>query len=151
MIRIQKLGHIGLNCRDVEKMNRFYTDTLGFRVSDVNERGMVFLRFGTDHHTLVLAPLSEEEKKKGEGFNPLQHIAFEVADLNELKRIKKYLEQSGVRVLGKIRHEGPGGNYVVNFLDPEGNMLQFFSDMDQIGWDGMSRPKEHWKRFDVHD
>jgi len=38
-----------------------------------------------------------------------------------------------------------------DFDDPEGNRLQFFSDMDRIGWDGKSRPKEQWKRFEVED
>ncbi|MDB5761819.1 MAG: hypothetical protein JWQ21_814, partial [Herminiimonas sp.] len=42
-------------------------------------------------------------------------------------------------------------DYTFDFDDPEGNRLQFFSDMDQIGWDGKSRPKEQWKRFDVDE
>jgi hypothetical protein len=54
-------------------------------------------------------------------------------------------------VRGKIKHEGPGTDYTFDFDDPEGNRLQFFSDMDQIGWDGKSRPKEQWKRFEVDD
>ena len=58
----------------------------------------------------------------------------------------------GVEGLGKkIKHEGPGGNYVYDFLDPEGNYLQCFCGMDQIGWDGKSRPKEQWNRFEVDD
>ena len=50
---------------------------------------------------------------------------------------------------GKIKHEGPGSDYTFDFEDPEGNRLQFFSDMDQIGWDGKSRPASEWKRFEV--
>jgi len=56
-----------------------------------------------------------------------------------------------VRVHGKTKHEGPGGNYTFDFDDPEGNRLQFFCDMDQIGWDGKSRPKEQWQRFEIDD
>ena len=47
--------------------------------------------------------------------------------------------------------EGPGGDHTFDFDDPEGNRLRFFSDMDCIGWDGMSRPKEQWQRFNVED
>jgi len=43
-----------------------------------------------------------------------------------------------VNVRGKIKHEGPGNDYTFDFDDPEGNRLQFFSDMDRIGWDGKS-------------
>ena len=64
-IRIQKIGHVGLYCRDLSKMVDFYTRILGFKVSDVNEKGMTFLRFGSDHHSLVLAKMDETEQKKG--------------------------------------------------------------------------------------
>src|ERR1044071_4181835 len=43
-IRIRKIGHVGLYCRDLAKMVDFYTRVLGFKVSDVNEKGMTFLR-----------------------------------------------------------------------------------------------------------
>lgn len=151
MIRITKIGHVGLYCRDIKKMTEFYTDVLGMEVSDVNERGMVFLRFGADHHSFNLVPMPDEVKKKGDGATALQHIALEATDLDELKRIKKYLQSKGVKGHAKIKHEGPGNNYVYDFQDPEGNNLQFFCGMDQIGWDGKSRPKEQWNRFEVED
>src|SRR2546421_1119877 len=150
-IRIRKIGHVGLYCRDLAKMVDFYTRVLGFKVSDVNEKGMTFLRFGGDHHSFVLAQMSAEVQKKGAGATLLQQIAMEVASLDALKRIRKYLLSQGVNVRGKIKHEGPGNDYTFDFDDPEGNRLQFFSDMDRIGWDGKSRPKGEWKRFDVDD
>ena len=148
-IRIRKIGHVGLYCRDLAKMVDFYTKILGFKVSDRNERGMTFLRFGSDHHSLVLAAMPEEDKGKPKGATLIQQIALEVGSLEQLKRIHKYLNEQGVTVRGKIKHEGPGNDYTFDFDDPEGNRLQFFSDMDRIGWDGKSRPKEEWKRFEV--
>jgi catechol 2,3-dioxygenase-like lactoylglutathione lyase family enzyme len=150
-IRISKIGHVGLYCRDLPGMVDFYTRILGFKLSDVNERGMNFLRFGDDHHSFVLAAMAEEEKKKGAGGTLLQQIALEVDSLDTLKQIRRYLVAQGVKVRGKIKHEGPGSDYTFDFDDPEGNRLQFFSDMDQIGPDGKSRPKEQWQRFDVDD
>ena len=149
-IRIRKLGHIGLHCHDLRKMTDFYTRVLGFKVSDVNEKGLTFLRFGADHHTMVLARLPNGGEK-GAVEKTLHHIALEVASLDELKQIRKYLLAQGVPLHGKIKHEGPGMNFVLDFEDPEGNRVQFFSDMDQIGWDGKSRPKEAWNRFEVDD
>jgi catechol 2,3-dioxygenase-like lactoylglutathione lyase family enzyme len=150
-IRVKKLGHVGLYCRDLEAMVDFYTRVLGFQVSDTNERGHTFLRFGSDHHSVVLARMPAEEQEKKAGAAVIQQIAFEVADVETLKRIRAYLLAKGARVLGPIKHEGPGGNYTFDFEDPEGNRLQFFSDMDQIGWDGNSRPKEQWRRFTLED
>ncbi len=105
-IRIRKIGHVGLYCRDLAKMVDFYTRVLGFKVSDVNEKGMTFLRFGSDHHSFVLAQMSPEEQKKGPGATLLQQIAMEVANLDALKRIRKTLLDQGVNVRGKIKHEG---------------------------------------------
>ena len=150
-IRIRKLGHVGLYCRDLPKMIDFYTRVLGFKVSDINERGLTFLRFAADHHSLVLAAMPEQERKGAATASVVHHVALEVADVDELRRIRKYLLAQGVHVHGKVKHEGPGMNYALDFDDPEGNHLQFFSDIDQIGWDGKSRPKEHWNRFEVDD
>ena len=150
-IRVKKLGHVGLYCRNFEAMLAFYTQVLGFQVSDQNEKGLTFLRFGSDHHSLVLAPMPPEERDKKGGATIIQQIALEVADLETLKRIRAYLLSKKARVLGPIKHEGPGGNYTFDFEDPDGNRLQFFSDMDQIGWEGKSRPKEQWRRFTVED
>ena len=145
-IRISKIGHVGLYCRDVARMVEFYTRVLGFKVSDVNEKGMTFLRFGADHHSFVLAPAPQPPS----GPTVLQQIAMEVADLDSLKRIRTYLLAQDVKA-SAIKHEGPGNDYTFDFDDPEGNRLQFFCEMDQIGWDGKSRPKEQWKRFTVED
>src|SRR5712692_11865027 len=120
-IRIRKIGHVGLYCRDLAKMVDFYTRVLGFKVSDVNEKGMTFLRFGSDHHSFVLAKMSAEEQRAGA--TVLQQIAMEVAGLDALKRIRKYLLSQGVNVRGKIKHEGPGNDYTFDFYDPEGNRL----------------------------
>jgi hypothetical protein len=73
-----------------------------------------------------------------------------VHDLDMLKRIRAYLLGAGVKA-SAIKHEGAGNDYTFDFDDPEGNRLQFFCEMDQIGWDGKSRPKEQWKRFTVED
>ena len=51
-----RLSHVGLYVRDVPKMIEFYTDVLGFVVSDGAEDGRItFLsRNPSDHHQVVL-------------------------------------------------------------------------------------------------
>src|SRR5438105_5650298 len=102
-IRVQKIGHVGLYCRDLPRMVDFYTRVLGFRVSDVNEKGMTFLRFGADHHSLVLAKMPEEDLGKGPGAAVIQQIAMEVGSLEALKRIRRHLAAQGVKLKGKIK------------------------------------------------
>src|SRR5262245_12148384 len=47
-----KLGHVAYRVRDVQEVVKFYTDVLGFRVSDWRDETFAFLRCGPDHHTV---------------------------------------------------------------------------------------------------
>ena len=81
---IVKLGHVVLNCTDVERSARFYTAILGFEISDVYPDemvpgGMVFMRFNEDHHGVALVGSMTKPSPNVE----LNHMAFEVATLTE--------------------------------------------------------------------
>jgi catechol 2,3-dioxygenase-like lactoylglutathione lyase family enzyme len=146
-VRVKKLGHVVLRVSDVERSTRFWTDVLGFSVSDRNEQGMVFLRNGTDHHTIALAPAKEitplPDKARGElGFD---HMALEVEKVSDLLKIRDFLKARGVQVVFDGRR-GPGSNPGVEFLDPDGYMIELYASMDQIGPDGQSRPADEWRR-----
>ncbi len=47
-----KLGHVAHRVADVQKVVKFYTEVLGFRVSDWHADTFAFLRCGVDHHTV---------------------------------------------------------------------------------------------------
>ena len=47
-----KLGHVAYRVRNVQEVVKFYTDVLGFRVSDWRDDTFAFLRCGPDHHTV---------------------------------------------------------------------------------------------------
>ena len=56
---VRKIGHAVIFASDLERSTRFYTDVLGFKVSDTYDGsmmpgGMVFLRCNSDHHCLAL-------------------------------------------------------------------------------------------------
>src|SRR5947199_5130127 len=92
--RIGKLGHVVLNVRDVERSARFYTEVLGFQISDVYPDdivpgGMVFLRCNPDHHGIALVGSMKTEAANIE----LNHIAFEVASLDEVLRARDHLRR----------------------------------------------------------
>jgi len=94
---IGKLGHVVLNVSDIERSTRFYVEVLGFQISDVYPEtmvpgGMVFMRFNPDHHGVALVGSLADESKSTE----LNHIAFEVATLDEVLRAKEHLERHGV-------------------------------------------------------
>jgi predicted enzyme related to lactoylglutathione lyase len=87
--RISKLGHIVLQVSDLERSTAFYTQVLGFKVSDVYPEemmpgGMVFLRCNTDHHCLALVGAGDGKNANRE----LHHLAFEVPTLAEVIRAR---------------------------------------------------------------
>src|SRR3979411_982271 len=52
--KIRRLGQLGFNVTNLEQEHHFYSDLLGFRVSDEFARGGLFMRFGPDHHAFAL-------------------------------------------------------------------------------------------------
>ena len=104
--KITKIGHVVLRCQDIEKSVKFYTDILGFRVSDVYpdsmvEGKMVFMRCNSDHHGVALVGGVEQPSKN----NEMHHMAFEVDTLDEVLRAREHLKKNNVDVLELIKKE----------------------------------------------
>src|SRR5580692_11020711 len=137
---VQKIGHAVVNVADLEKSKHFYTDVLGFKVSDIYADkmmpgGMVFLRCNGDHHCLALiggAPQASGAAKT------LHHLAFELATLDEVFRARDHLKQHGAKIVYEGRRRA-GCQVSVEFLDPDGHHLELYWGVDQIGADGRSR------------
>ncbi|MEE9550127.1 MAG: VOC family protein [Candidatus Binatia bacterium] len=150
MVKISRLGHVGVFVKDVKRSTKFYTEILGFKVSDVNEQGITFLRCATDHHDTVLVPLPKESHESvSADRKEIQQISYEVDREEDLRRALKFLKEKGVTIVSGLRQRGPGGDKTIDFLDPDGNNIQLFCEMDQIGWDDVSKPKETWVRREI--
>ncbi len=95
---VQKIGHAVINVSDLETSKRFYTEVLGFKVSDIYPDGMmpggmVFLRCNADHHCLALVGGGSEQQDKS-----LHHLAFELDTLDEVFRARDHLKALGARI-----------------------------------------------------
>jgi catechol 2,3-dioxygenase-like lactoylglutathione lyase family enzyme len=142
---IAKIGHVVLNVRDVQRSTRFYTEVLGFRISDVYPDtmvpgGMVFLRCNADHHGIALVGSMEREAANVE----LNHIAFEVTTLDEVVRARDHLRRHGVTIDFEGRRRA-GCQLAVEFRDPDNHRLEIYWGIDQIGSTGEVRPAAEWK------
>ncbi len=144
-VRVKKLGHVVFTVSDIERTAKFWTEIMGFQVSDRNEHGMVFLRNGSDHHTIALVPAKTEDELPKEGQPAFHHCALEVSSVSELFKIRDFLRAKGVPIVYEGRR-GPGGNPGVEFRDPDGFNIELYASMDQIGLDGKSRPADQWSR-----
>jgi catechol 2,3-dioxygenase len=143
----RKLGHVVLNVQDLERSTRFYTEVLGFRVSDVYDEsmtagGMVFLRCNTDHHSLALVGSGRAPSNRVD----LNHVAFEAATLDELFRLRDHLREHGVKIIVHGRRRA-GCQVAVEFFDPDNHHVELYWGLDQVGTDGRVRPREEWREF----
>ncbi len=143
--KIGKIGHVVLNVSDLDRSVRFYTQVLGFEISDLypNEMmpgGMVFMRFNPDHHGVALVGSMPGQSPNVE----LNHMAFEVASLDEVIRARDHLRKHGVPVDFEGRRRA-GVQIAVEFRDPDGHRLEIYWGLDQVGSDGKVRPANEWK------
>ena len=141
---ITKLGHIVLNVADVERSTKFYTEVMGFKVSDVYTDeiapgGMVFFRCNGDHHGVAVVGSMPGESPAIE----LNHVAFEVATLDEVFIAREHLKKHNVKIDFEGRRRA-GAQIAVEFRDPDGHRLEIYWGLDQIGGDGYVRPPEEW-------
>ena len=142
---IGKIGHIVLRVQNLARSVEFYTQVLGFKVSDVYPGtmvpgGMVFMRCNSDHHGVALVGGAKADANNVE----LHHLAFEVATLDEVLRARDHLEAHEVKIDFEGRRRA-GCQVAVEFRDPDNHSLEIFWAMDQIGSDGRTRPPEDWR------
>ncbi len=145
-IKVNKLGHFVYEVTDVERTVKFWREVMGFHETDRNKHGMVFFRCGADHHAIGLKPMKAGKTPKRDMKNSLQmeHLAFEVDDVEMLKKAKAYLKANGIPIVFEGR-KGAGCNISINFLDPDGYEFEIYCEMDQIGPDGRLRPETMFK------
>ncbi|MBI4521076.1 MAG: VOC family protein [Gemmatimonadetes bacterium] len=142
---IRKLGHVVLQVRDVRRSVEFYTQVLGFKVSDVYPDSMmagkmVFMRCNPDHHGVALVGSARGESQHVE----LHHVAFEVGTIDEVFRAREHLRAHHVTIDFEGRRRA-GCQIAVEFRDPDGHRLEIYWGLDQVGTNGVIRPPEEWR------
>lgn len=116
------LSHVVLHTPDIRQSVAFYEQHLGLRVSDWLGDFMCFLRCNSVHHCLAFLP----------GPACLNHVAFEMRDLDEMMRgISRLAKQNVVLGWGPGRHTA-GNNTFAYFLAPSGQALEYTAEVQRI-------------------
>lgn len=127
--RPRRLSHVVINTPDIQRLKGFYEAALGFRLSDWLEGYMCFLRCATDHHAIALHQAPHAS---------LNHVSFEMRGIDEFMRGTGRLMRSGNGPLWGPGRHGPGNNTFAYFLDPQGFVVEYTTELDQIdeqrGW-----------------
>lgn len=129
-----KLTHVVFNSADAEASGNVAEQLLGFRVSD-RTKGMVFVRCNDSHHSTAFARA---------GFASLNHIAFEMADIDAVMRgIGRLRDHGAAPAWGPGRH-GPGANVYAYYIAPFGPVIEFSTAVEKVPEDYRPGTPEDW-------
>ena len=145
-IRVDRVGHFVYEVSDIERTTRFWTELLGFRVSDRNEFGIVFLQCeNSEHHQVGIVQTKHPSIPPPDAGLKIQHVAFHVPGVQFLFNARETFRKHGVPIVFEGRR-GAGASIEITFEDPDGYVFELFCDLDEIGPDGRARPPEQWRR-----
>ncbi|MEO3862368.1 VOC family protein [Acrocarpospora sp. B8E8] len=131
-VRPRKLGHVVLGSADQEATQRFFTEGVGFKVSDTVKDLAAFMRCSTDHHNLLVqrAPVTF-----------LHHTSWQVDDVDEVGRgAAEMLEADPERHVWGLGRHAIGSNFFWYLKDPAGNFSEYYADIDCIVDDALWTP-----------
>ena len=132
----RRLCHVVLNTARFDPIVEFYTDVLGFRVSDWIENQIAFLRCNRKHHVIAFSRADHAS---------VNHVAYLMANVDGVMRGVSSLRARGQEPdWGPGRH-GPGNNIFCYFKDPAGYVSEFSSDMEYIEDESTHEPAV-WRR-----
>ena len=126
-----RLSHLVMNSPDPQRTVAFYERFLGFTLTDTLTHPhmgevMWFLRCSSSHHSIAIA--------RGPHV-ALHHVSFEMRGLDEYMRGTGRLMRAGVeKIWGPGRHMA-GNNTFSYFLDPQGNTVEYTTELDVIDED----------------
>lgn len=123
---IRHLDYVVLPCRDVVRTRDFYRDVMGFQVQLESEK-WIELRIGS-----VLLALSKRDSSRAPG--PAVQLAFRVPP-NQLDGCHRELVERGAEIVQPPQDIDRRvwelwQHRTLFFRDPEGNLLEIYSEID---------------------
>ena len=128
------VGHVHLKVADLERSIRFYSDVLGFEVTQRMGNEAAFLGAGQYHHHVGL---NTWESSGGgpppTGSTGLYHVAFRYPDRAALATAYRRLVEWSIPLDGAADH---GVSEALYLRDPDDNGVELYYD----------RPRQDWPR-----
>jgi catechol 2,3-dioxygenase-like lactoylglutathione lyase family enzyme len=133
-VRPSNLTHVVYGTPDQPATLAFFTDVIGFEISDQVPGIIAFTRCGPVHHNLAIqaAPVAFPH-----------HVAFEVDDVDDVVRGGQAMIDAdpGRQMWGVGRH-AIGSNWFWYLREPGGTYVEYTSDIDRISEQDRYRPKD---------
>ncbi|MSO77208.1 MAG: hypothetical protein EXQ87_09920 [Alphaproteobacteria bacterium] len=135
--RPKYLGHVNIYVRDVERSHRWYQDVLGLHTYHYRPGRAAFMSADLDQsHEVALMQVGDDADGPRAKQVGLNHFAFMMASLDDLKEAYERLKDKGV----KIDHIGDHGiSLGIYFRDPDGNGVEVSYELPRDQWPRQER------------
>lgn len=133
-LRPHALQHLALRTVHLEAMVNFYTEALGFDISDWLLRECVWLRCNNDHHTIVIL----------QGKQDIDHIGYSIPAGAELLAWADYLSRQQTPILWGPGRHGAGSDLFLRFADAEGAHIELSAELQQYYDRDVTTPPRLW-------
>ncbi len=128
------LGHVNLYVRNAERSKVFYEEVLGLHCYHYRSGWAAFMSADKEKsHEVALMQVGDNAPLQQKGQVGLNHAAFMMASLEDLKESYWRLKEKGVKIDRIVDH---GLSLGIYFRDPDGNGLEVSYEL----------PREQWPR-----
>ncbi|HTK06955.1 MAG TPA: VOC family protein [Ktedonobacteraceae bacterium] len=128
------LQHVALYTGRLEEMVEFYTDALGFDISDWLLRESAWLRCNSNHHSLMLT----------QGTSGIDHVGFAATNGPELLHWADQLSMHQAPLLWGPGRHGAGNDLFLRFADPDGVHIELSAELQQYFDRDVTIPPRLW-------
>lgn len=133
MIRPDRIGHVALRVRDLERSRKFYSEVLGLQLMKEAPglRAAFLSSGGRDHHEMALLEVGPQAEAPGANETVMLHVAFRLQSEEELRNAYQELKARGIPISFTVNH---GVSKSIYFQDPDGHGIELYCD---------NRPEEY--------
>lgn len=126
------LGHVNLYVRNAEKSRKFYEDVFGLHCYHYRPGWAAFMSADKEKsHEVALMQLGDDAPLQQKGQVGLNHLAFMMESLDDLKAAYFRLKEQGVKIDRIVDH---GLSLGIYFRDPDGNGLEVSYELPRAEW-----------------
>jgi len=135
--RPRYLAHVNVYVRDVERSHGWYADLLGLHTYDYRPGAAAFMSADeNESHEIALMQAGPDAPLQPAGQVGLNHMAWRVDSLDDLKEFYQRLKTKGVPIARVVDH---GISLGIYFHDPDGNGIEVYYELPRNQWPRQER------------
>lgn len=132
--KIERLGHVVINVADFDQAMHWFTEKLGFAVSDFVPGFAAFLRCFPNplHHSMAILTGTDDH---------LNHVNFMVKDIDDIGSGMNRMKKNDIEIVfGPGRHQ-PSESIFLYWLDPDRMTVEYSFGMECFPEQGAREPR----------